>query len=473
MDYADLFFIYIFLPVCMIFYYLARNIKTRNLVLIIFSLLFYAWGQPLWILLLLLSAIFNWYIGLLAGRYRDTGKGKIITLLSVLANILILFIFRFIGLYTNSSISIFDFSNPTLTLTFPLGISFYTLRAISYVTDCYRGSIKPQEKLYLFMTYFSLFPILIDGPVVRYSTISDELTSRTPDAQDVYEGIVLLVKGLTKKVVFANNLGSIAGSFFGRDIYSMSCLGTWYGAIIFTLYVYFEFSGYSDMAIGMGRMFGFHFEKNFDHPYVSSGMNEFWSRWNISLGTFLRDYLLGLKIFGKYFRPLNIMLIWFCIGLWHGLSLNYIIWGLYCGLFVSIELFLGKDKLKKVPSWLKHIICKLIIIVGFGIFYFRDLNQLGRFFINISGAGVIMGQSSFADVVTWNSLLNNILLIVFAVILCTPVLNRLADYYLVSDKIKAIRRTKIAQMVCSMLLLILCTIFLADKSGSSLLSWRF
>lgn len=472
MVFADLFFLFFFLPLCLLSYFFFSSIRAKNIVLIVFSLIFYAWGEPLWVFLLIFSAAFNWYMGLKAGRFRDRNLGKLIVALALVVDIGLLFTFKYTGFFVETINSVFGASIPVPNIVLPIGISFFTFQAISYVIDCYWDTVEPQRKFYRFLLYLSLFPQLIAGPIVRYSTICNEITDRRVTSVDLYEGIVRLVVGLTKKVLIANNLWTIVQSFFGTDITHLSTGGTWYTVIIYSMYVYFDFSGYSDMAIGMGRMFGFHFNENFTHPFMCQTITEFWQRWHISLGSFFRDYLLYVPIFGKRRKYFGLFLVWFCTGLWHGASWNFILWGLYYGLFILFEQQLGKKRLKKWPVWVKHIYSKLVILIGFGIFYFEDFGQLGRFFSNLFGISLFTQGNSLTDIITWNSLINNIFLIIAAVVLCTPIRMKITDYFM-NKSLTSFKRTKVVQMLCCIALTAICAILLVDKTNNPFLYWRF
>ena len=259
MVFADLFFIYVFLPLCLICYGLAKKLSTKNIVLIVFSLIFYAWGEPLWILLLLFSSFFNWFIGILIGKFRDTPRAKLAVGGGIFVDILLLLIFKYSAFIVENLNAVSGAAIPVPQITLPIGISFYTFQAISYILDCYWETVDVQPKYHKFLLYLSLFPQLIAGPIVRYSVVEQEIDNRSVNATDLCEGALRVILGLAKKVIIANNLWSIVNTFFGKDITGLSVLGTWYTIIVYSLYVYFDFSGYSDIAIGLGRMFGFHF----------------------------------------------------------------------------------------------------------------------------------------------------------------------------------------------------------------------
>lgn len=473
MVFADLFFIYFFLPLCLICYFVAKKLETRNKILIIFSLIFYAWGEPIWIILLLFSAAFNWFMGLLIGKNRKLPSGKLLVAAAVCVDILLLLIFKYTGFFAETINGIFHAGIPVPQIALPIGISFYTFQAVSYVLDCYWETVKPQRDFSKFLLYLSLFPQLIAGPIVRYSVVEQEVSNRRVTATDLSEGALRVIMGLSKKVIIANNLYTIVDQFFGQDITGLSTLGTWYTVIVYSMYVYFDFSGYSDIAIGLGRMFGFHFDENFKHPFACKTIAEFWQRWHISLGSFFRDYLLYVPIFGKNRKYVSLFLVWFCTGMWHGAAWNFIIWGLYFGCFIFFEQKLGKKKIKKWPIWWKHIYSKLVIIIGFGIFYFEDMGQLGQFFLNITGISIITNGSSFTDQLTWTSFTNNCFLIIFALIACMPVLPIIKRFFFENRSNNIYALGRMGSTVCCGVLLVIVSIMLVDATNNPFLYWRF
>lgn len=389
MFFADLFFMFVFLPLCFGSYFLCRSLKAKNTVLIIFSLIFYACGEPIKILLFIGSAFLNY----LFARIIDANRGKKIAKTAIVLTLL--FNFGMLGVfkYTNFTIEninfIFGTSIPLTKIALPLGISFYTFQIVSYVIDVYWEKVPVQKRFHKLLLYISLFPQLVAGPIVRYQTVADEIDDRRTTLKDAYEGLARIIIGLSKKVLLANNLNLLVNACFGENNVALSdaSIGmTWLGIIAYSMQVYFDFSGYSDMAIGIGRVFGFHFDENFRHPFMCRSISEFWQRWHISLGSFFRDYLLYIPIFGKRRAVLSLFLVWFTTGLWHGASWNYVIWGLYFGVFIFIETKIGKKKLKNAPTLLMHIYNKLVIIIGFGIFKFENASDLIDFFKNLVGA---------------------------------------------------------------------------------------
>lgn len=461
MVFTNLFFLYLFLPLCLIIYYCVKRVRARNIILLVFSLLFYIWGEPFWILLLLFSAVFNWYMGIQISRFLPEKFARSLTIFSVAINILLLAGFKYIGIL----------SGLMSESSFPLGISIFTLQAISYILDCYHETVVPQEKFWVFLTYFTLFPQMIAGPIVRYSEISSFLDSRKASAADLYEGIVKFIIGLTKTVLIAGNLLPIIRRFFGTDIAGLSMLGTWYALILFCLFLYYEFSGFSDMAIGIARLFGFRYEENFDHPYMCRTITEFWQRWFISAGSFFRDYTWKAPL-AKKKRYAAFFLVWMCIGLWFGTGWNALVWGIFCGAFILIEQLIGEERLLKWPVWVKHIYSKLVLLIGFGIFFFKDPEQLGYFFLNITGLPILTGSGSLTDPLLIDSLTGNLFLIIAALLFCAPVRERLTESYIHSKNETVFTRARIVQMICCIILLVICTILLAGNPDKFLDHWR-
>ena len=344
MVFADLFFIYFFLPVCLICYFITKNPRFRNAVLIVFSLIFYAWGEPVWVSILIVSSLVDYLNGLIIDKYRDKWQAKAAVAWSLIFNLGILIGFKYTGFIVENINALAGTKIPVPDIRLPIGISFYMFQTISYTVDCYWGNVKTQKNFFRFLRYVSLFPQLVAGPIVRYSVIGDEIDNRRTTVKDFSDGMSRIILGLGKKVIIANNISTIVTALFGEadnkysGIFSLSVFGTWYGAVLVGLWYYFDFSGYSDIAIGLGRIFGFHFDENFNYPFICKSVSEFWQRWHISLSSFFRDYLLYLPIFGKRRKYGGLFLVWFCTGLWHGASWNFVVWGLYYGLFIFIEM---------------------------------------------------------------------------------------------------------------------------------------
>lgn len=466
MIFSSLIFLYLFLPICLISYAAAREMRLKNMVLVIFSLIFYAWGEPVRIIYLLLSAMLNYLFGIGVRTYKGTAS-KAVLGVSLAYNLGMIGVFKYSGFLMENINAIFGSSFPVPEIAQLVGISFYTFQVISYVVDCYWEKVEPQRSFTKFLLYVSLFPQLIAGPIVRYSTIAVEIDSRHTTLEDLSCGLTRFVIGLSKKVILADQLFRIVDDFLGGNPESLSVVGTWYGVIIYSLYIYFDFSGYSDMAIGLGRLFGFHFDENFNHPFLCKDISEFWQRWHISLGSFFRDYLLPLSFFGIRSKYLSLAAVWLCTGIWHGASWNYVIWGLYYGAFILLETKLGKKKMRAVPIWIRHICNKIVIIIGFGIFYFEDFGKLLSFLKNLT----FFNPNGFFGTMEQVSFCNNLFLIITALICTFPLLE-------IPKKIAA--RSQNARITVSMLgtlasaaLLIMSSILLVDATTKAFLYYRF
>ncbi len=466
MVFSRLFFIYIFLPVCLLAYAAAGSVKNKNTVLIIFSLIFYAWGEPVYVFLMLLSAIVNYFAGLIIAKHQGESKDMAATIIAVVYNLLMLGIFKYSGFIVENINAIFSSSLPVPDIKLPIGISFYTFQTVSYIIDCHWEKVKPQKSFKNFLLYITLFPQLVAGPIVRYSTIEKEIESRTVLLSDVSYGLNRVVLGLSKKVLLANQLSTIADNFLG-NIGSSTAAGAWYGVAAYALQIYFDFSGYSDIAIGLGRIFGFHFDENFKHPFICKDITEFWQRWHISLSTFFRGYVLYVPIFGKRRKYGGLFLVWLCTGIWHGASWNFVLWGLYYGLFVLLEMKIGKKNMKKIPVVIRHIYSKIVILVGFGIFYFEDLGNLGTFFRTAFG----FGSNGFISMQDKISLFNNMYLLIAAVICCLPLLEWISK---LAEKRNAFKSTiSVAAAFSSAALLLVTSIMLVDATTNPFLYFRF
>lgn len=473
MVFSNLFFMYAFLPLCMLMYFVCKNIHWKNAVLIIFSLIFYAWGEPVFIVIMLISVAANYCCGLLIDKFRDTKYAKLGVILSLIVSLGLLATFKYTGFIVENLNSVLPFNIPKPNISLPIGISFYTFQIISYILDAYWGKVKVQKNPFKFLMFVSLFPQLVAGPIVRYGVIENEIDYRHTSLTDASEGITRFIIGLGKKVIIADNISTIVTTVFGTaqvgytDISSLSVVGTWYGVILISLWYYFDFSGYSDMAIGLGRIFGFHFNENFNYPFICKNITEFWQRWHISLGSFFRDYLLYVPIFGKRRQYLSLFLVWFCTGLWHGASWNYIIWGLYFGMFIFIERKIGNKKMKKMPKAIAHIYSLIIIAIGFGIFHFEDLGALGNFFKSLVG----LNGNPFIDITVKTSFMNNIFLIIAAVLFSMPVIPKIKK--LITEKSAGLMVNGMFETVCNIAILVVSSIMLVNSTNHPFLYFRF
>lgn len=394
MVFSSLLFIFIYLVVTLALYYAVPNRVYRNVILCVLSLIFYGWGEPSFVLLMIFSIAFNWLAGLLVGKYRsDEKRSKTILVISVVVNLALLGVFKYTGFVFDTLKAVFPFlrSYATPLIPLPIGISFYTFQAMSYVIDVYRNDTTVQKNPVYFGTYVALFPQLIAGPIVRYRDIADQLETRHENIRQFADGIKLFTIGLAKKVLLANQLIAL-WNVLRESSATNGILGSWVGIIAYTLHIYFDFGGYSDMAIGLGRMFGFEFLKNFDYPYISRSISEFWRRWHISLSTWFKEYVyipLGGNRRGLPRTLLNTAIVWMLTGLWHGASWNFVLWGVYFGIIIIIEkLFLGKY-LKKAPAFISHLYAIFLFTFGWVLFDFTDMGQMGAFIASLFNGGSV------------------------------------------------------------------------------------
>lgn len=391
-----------------------RPMLWRNVVLIFFSILFYAWGEPVYVFLMLLVVLANYICGLLISNRGAIGIRKLWLVIGIAANLAVLCSFKYLGFFSEILRSVgLDVSDPQIAL--PIGISFYIFQSISYLVDVYRKETEPQRNYFDLLLYISMFPQLIAGPIVRYGSIAKEIGNRHATPADVADGIYRFTIGLGKKVIIANIMGEIATALLGGDLNDLSTAGAWVGILAFSIQIYFDFSGYSDMAIGIGRCVGFHFPENFNHPYTCTSMTDFWRRWHMSLGSFFRDYVYIPMGGNRRHQALNIMTVWFLTGMWHGASWNFIIWGVYFGVIIMIE----KHTLLKwnVPKVALYVYSIFLLLIGWGIFYFDDFGRLSQFFISFFGFNGTYGLPMEVESV----LIDNLWLWVAAIILCVPI----------------------------------------------------
>ncbi len=380
MVFSEVTFLYAVLPVTFVTYYLFKNLQFRNAVLLIVSLLFYSWGEPKYLALMLLASFVAYIGGLLMEHYKNNSKKKkpvvIITTVLLVSNLLV---FKYLNFFCDNFESIFKVDIPIKQIALPIGISFYTFQILSYVIDLYKGEIKVQKNFFYLTLYVSFFPQLIAGPIVRYQTIEDEIRNRSETLEDVVSGLKRFIIGLAKKVIIANNVALIAETIYSGDATIYGTLFYWIAAIAYALQIYFDFSGYSDMAIGLGQMFGFHFLENFNYPYISKSITEFWRRWHISLSSWFRDYVyipLGGNRVKKLRWIFNILVVWSLTGFWHGAQWNFVLWGFYyCALLLMEKLFLNKW-LQKIPSVFSWLYAMILVTVGWVIFNLTDFEQM-------------------------------------------------------------------------------------------------
>ncbi len=460
MVFSSAIFIFGFLPILFLFYFLCPK-KLKNYVLLFFSLLFYAFGGLKYLLIMAL-VVFADYIGaLLISKYKRHKKCFLILTISI--NILVLMFYKYTNFFLMNINNLFNIDIPILDIIMPIGISFYTFQAMSYVIDVYKGEVKVQNNYFLLLLYVSLFPQLIAGPIVRYQTIEKEITKRNVSYNDISYGLERFILGLAKKLIIANQMGKLADiAFSGNFSYTVS----WLGAIAYMFQIYFDFSAYSDMAIGLGRIFGFHFLENFNFPYMAKSITDFWRRWHISLSTWFRDYIyipLGGNRKGIKRQIINMSIVWLLTGFWHGASWNFIMWGLYYLIFLILEKFVLKNILKKTPDLLKHIYALLIILIGWVLFRVENMSQ---FF------DIIKTMFSF-DLNSTSLMEARIYLETYYVYFILAILFSTNVYYVICDKFKNKKVFEVIKYVFLIVLFVISIMFLAQSSYNPFIYFRF
>ena len=468
MVFSSLTFLFVFLPIVLLIYYISPR-PLKNFVILLFSLIFYAWGEPKFIFLIILSILIN-YIGALqiVKNSSDTEKRKFIFITLLLIDISILFFFKYYGFIISSIGSLFGIDLVIRDIPLPLGISFYTFQQISYIIDVYTKKTKVQKNLINFAAYITMFPQLIAGPIVKYNDIESQLKNRNENLTQFSSGVHRFIIGLGKKVLLANSIGAIWSEIKVIPLNEISILTSWIGIIAFALQIYFDFSGYSDMAIGLAKMFGFEFLENFNYPYISKSVTEFWRRWHISVGTWFREYLyipLGGNKKGNLIQIRNLFVVWFTTGLWHGASFNFIAWGIYFGVILFIEKIIFKNILNKLPSFLCHIYTLILVLIGWVIF---DMNTLSSAMEYIS---VMFGLSNnlVVDKLSLFILSNNIVILLIGIICSTTLLPN------VFKKLRSSLKKSNIFIIISMYLIIfiLSISYLVGESFNPFLYFRF
>ncbi len=467
MLFSSISFIYYFLPIIFIFYF-AVPYKWKNIILLIGSLGFYFLGEPRYTLLLLFSTVVDYIHSLIIDKYRGKQAAKIALISSITINLAILGFFKYSDFFIENINAIFNTNFELLKLPLPIGISFFTFQTMSYTIDVYRGEAKRQKNPLGLATYVCLFPQLIAGPIVRYRTVAEEINSRKHSFDNFAYGIKRFVIGLSKKVLIANTLGEL--NVIATGSHNASILFYWLGAIAFALQIYFDFSGYSDMAIGLGRIFGFHFLENFNYPYISKSISEFWNRWHISLGTWFKDYVYiplgGNKVSKlKWFR--NILIVWFLTGFWHGASWNFVIWGLYFGLIIVLEKLFLNNILKKIPNILRHIYVVFLIIISFVIFNIDNVSDISEYFKGMFGLLDIPTVS----IESLYYLKSYAVIILISIIGATPLMKNIvnnASHHRLLSKVLGV-----LEPICYIGLLLVVTGYLVDSSFNPFLYFRF
>ncbi|SFC95959.1 MBOAT family O-acyltransferase [Algibacter pectinivorans] len=444
-------FLFLFLPLVLLLYYYA-NTFFRNITLLVFSLLFYAWGEGLYLLLMIISIVFNYFFGLLIGRDKKNNKRRLLLFVAVVFNLSLIFYFKYTAFLVSIINDFFNLDINTTPIHLPLGISFFTFQSISYLVDVYRQEVPSQKKIINLGLYISLFPQLIAGPIVRYSDINLQLNTREHSFEKFSNGIYRFTIGLVKKMVIANPLGYIADQVFAIDSNDLSMPLSWIGILCYSFQIYYDFSGYSDMAIGLGKMFGFKFEENFNHPYISKSVQEFWRRWHISLSSWFRDYLyipLGGNRLGKKRLIFNLIVVFFLTGFWHGASWNFIFWGLFHGLFISLERIQKVKTFLKAKVVLSHCYTLIIVVVAWVFFRAQDLSSSFKYLFNMFNF-----KKYSIDLFEFKTIVSNEAIFVFilAIIFAIPIRKKIENMFQFNEVFWGVSRVLL--IVASLILVI-------------------
>ena len=458
MVFSSILFIFRFLPIAMFFYFLTPN-RFKNLTLLLVSLIFYSWGEPKYFLIMLASIFVDYFVSIGIDKYKEKKFKRVLLLcISVCFNLGMLFFFKYFNFFLENINSIFGSSLQYVKITLPLGISFYTFQTMSYTIDVFLGKVKAERNIINFGAFVCLFPQLIAGPIVKYTDISLELKSRKINLQQIQEGIQLFILGLGSKVIIANNIGALWTEVEVKGFLDIGTIMAWMAILAFSLQIYFDFSGYSLMAIGLGRILGFNFPRNFNYPYISRSITEFWRRWHITLGSWFKEYLyipLGGNRVGKIRLYVNLFMVWFLTGFWHGASYNFILWGLYFFILISIEKA-GLLKVLEKNKIISHIYAVVFIIIGWAIFAVVDLGQLKiilqkMFTINIDNQ--------------WMYYIKNYgITFIVAIIFSTPLIKNLYNKFIKSD---------ILNTIILITIFLICVAYLVDSTYNPFLYFRF
>ena len=486
MVFSSLLFLYAFLPVCFLFYTLSKSITAKNTILLIFSLVFYAWGEPVYVLLLIFMTFCDWLGALKIESAQSEKKKKLYLISTCIVNLGLIGIFKYTGFIVSNIEAISGLEINVGNIPLPIGISFYTFQLLSYVVDVYRKDVPAQKNFSKLLLYASLFYQCIAGPIVRYSDVHREINQRKTNITEVSKGITRFTIGLAKKAVIANTCGALSDQLLVSDalmssspatafteILSQSVVGLWFGMIFYMLQIYLDFSAYSDMAIGMGLMTGFHFKENFDYPYTAKSVTEFWRKWHISLSSFFRDYVyipLGGNRKGTFKTYRNLFIVWFLTGLWHGASWNFILWGLFFFLFLVIEKTVLLKILNKIPSFFSHAYLLIIVFFGWVLFRFTDFTYIPVVVKGLFG----LNGNAFINFETKTLLISNIIFIVMAIFSVTPVVNNISKALEKCGKGTPPARVYNAlNIICPILLLFVATLSLVGDSYNPFLYFQF
>ena len=468
MLFSSIVFLFTFLPAVMILYYLLP-VRFRNVILLLASLVFYACGEPVYLFLMLLSILFNYFSGLdIARNLQDKRAAKRSLVFNLIINLAVLGFFKYEGFVLDTLNGILPVHISYHALPLPIGISFYTFQILSYIIDVYRGNVKVQTNLPNFALYVTMFPQLIAGPIVQYADVDEQLASREVSRTKFGEGSMYFIRGLAKKVLLANTSGMIFTEVSGLAKGNIAVMTAWLGAFAYMFQIYFDFSGYSDMAIGLGKMFGFEFNMNFNYPYVSKSITEFWRRWHISLSSWFRDYVyipLGGNRVSKIKHIRNLLIVWFLTGLWHGAAWNFVAWGLYYGVILIIEKYLLSPVLDRLPDVVRHIYSIVLVVIGWVLFFSSSFGQAADYIRVMFGAGA----HGFADRESMYLLTSNLILWLILIFGSTPLVHFRYEHMLRTKK----WNTTIINSVVYAALFIVCIAYLVTETYNPFLYFRF
>lgn len=468
MVFSSLTFMFFFLTIVLVSYFLVP-MKGKNIIILISGLFFYAWGEPKYVIIMVFSAAIDYCAGRLMDKYDDNQKRRTICLLvSVIMNLSLLGVFKYSSFIITNINGLTGLSIPDPKLALPIGISFYTFQSMSYTIDLYMRNIKVQKNMLNFLSYVTLFPQIVAGPIVRYEDVAGEIDTRTITVSKVSEGIGTFIKGLAKKVLIANNIGAVWTMVKAMDYSGISTTTAWIGILAFTFQIYFDFSGYSDMACGLGKVLGFNFPQNFNYPYISKSISEFWRRWHITLGSWFRSYVyipMGGNRKGLGRTIINLLVVWMLTGIWHGASWNFIVWGLYFGVLIIIErLFMGKvlEKLPAVISWAYTFI---LVVIGWVFFDIDGLGSAWNYLRAMFGANKV-----FLDNTSKYLFMSNILIFIICIITSTEIIKKLYEKVM---KSKCATAVSYAMPVVQLATMVICTSFLVNATYNPFLYFRF
>mgnify|MGYP000999508285 CR=1 FL=1 len=471
MVFSSLVFLFLFLPICLIAYFLSPTLKIKNLVLLAFSIFFYAWGEPIWVFLLIFSGTVDFVIAKIIDKNRDNWKSKFALIASLTINLGLLGFFKYGNFIVENINALFNMQIPLSSMTLPIGISFYTFQTLSYSIDVYRNEVKVQKSFSNFQLFVALFPQLIAGPILRYSELEAQLNDRTSTLEKTSQGISRFLIGLGKKVLIANYVGEIATTILDGGLVGLPVIDAWFGVLMFTFQIYFDFSGYSDMAIGLGKIFGFEYGENFNYPYISKSITEFWRRWHISLGSFFRDYVYIPLGGNRSHQFRNIVVVWFLTGLWHGASWNFVLWGMYFAVLLILEKYIFKGIMSKLPKALSWSYTFILVMIGWVLFYYTDLTKcfaLLKIMFGLAGHELYNANTIY-------TVSSRYLIMIISALASTPIVSFIKkNLETIGNELphfQTIRMTFVAMV--NLVIIFLCTTSLIGQSFNPFLYFRF